>query len=137
MLSLTDPNLRPFFQGGGKLLMYHGWQDPQVPAQNTTRYFNEIVKTLGREVVGTSVQLFMVPGMNHCSGGPGTDTFDMVRAIEQWRQSGQAPTHIVAAHRTNGAVDRTRPLCPYGQTARWSGTGTSDDAANFSCVASR
>jgi feruloyl esterase len=76
----------------------------------------------------------MVPGMNHCQGGPGTDTFDKMGAIEQWIKTGLSPDRIPASHLTNGAVDRTRPLCPFGQVAKWSGAGSSDDAANFSCV---
>jgi len=77
----------------------------------------------------------MVPGMNHCQGGPGTDTFDKVAAIESWVASGKAPAQIIASHATQGKVDRTRPLCPFGQVAKWKGTGSTDDAANFACVA--
>jgi feruloyl esterase len=75
--------------------------------------------------------------MNHCAGGPGTDTFDKMAAIEQWVQKGTAPDHIVASHLTAGKVDRTRPLCPYGKVAMWKGSGSTDDAANFSCVIPR
>jgi feruloyl esterase len=135
ILSLTDPNLTPYFARGGKLLVYHGWQDPQVPAQNAVKFFNDVVKTVGASVVGRSVQLYMVPGMNHCRGGPGPNVFDKVAAMEEWIRTGSAPKQIVASHVTNGVVDRTRPLCPYGQVARWKGTGSTNEAVNFACVA--
>jgi len=135
ILSRTDPNLKPFFSRGGKLLVYHGWQDPQVPAQTTVKFYNDVVKTMGAGVVGSSLQLYMVPGMNHCSGGPGPNVFDKVGALEQWMKTGSAPKQIVASHATGGVVDRTRPLCPFGQVARWKGTGSTDEAANFACVA--
>lgn len=131
----TNPDLRGFFARGGKLLLYHGWSDPQVTPYNTIEFFQKVVAANGGAGVGTSVQLYMVPGMNHCNGGPGTDTFDKVAAMESWIATGTAPARIDASHRTNGAVDRTRPLCPFGQVARWDGSGRSDAASSFSCVA--
>jgi feruloyl esterase len=135
ILSRTDPNLKPYVSRGGKLLLYHGWQDPQVPAQNTIKFYNDVVKTMGAAVVGSSIQLYMVPGMNHCSGGPGPNVFDKVAAVEEWMKTGSAPKQIVASHATRGVVDRTRPLCPFGQVARWKGSGSTDEAANFVCAA--
>jgi feruloyl esterase len=131
----TNPDLRPFFDRGGKLLLYHGWSDPQVTPFNTVDFFQKVVAATGGGV-GTSVQLYMVPGMNHCTGGPGTDTFDKVAAMESWIATGSAPARIVASHRTSGTVAHTRPLCPFGQVARWDGAGRTDDAASFSCTAS-
>lgn len=78
----------------------------------------------------------MVPGMNHCAGGEGADNFDAVLALEQWVEQGKAPDQIIASHRgANGKVDRTRPLCPYPQVAKYKGSGSIDDAANFICSA--
>ncbi len=77
----------------------------------------------------------MVPGMAHCGGGEGPNTFDQVGAIQQWVEQGQAPEQMIASHVEKGTVDRTRPLCPYPQVARYKGTGSTDDAANFTCAA--
>jgi feruloyl esterase len=135
VIGLADPNLRPFFSRGGKLLMYQGWADPQMPTMNSVTYFTSVVKEVGASAVGTSIQLYMVPGMGHCQGGPGTDRFDKMAAIERWVATGKAPAFLPASHVTDGKVDRTRPVCPYGQAARWNGSGSTDDAANFTCVA--
>jgi feruloyl esterase len=134
-LGSTNADLRPFFARGGKLLMYHGWSDPQVTPYNTINFFHDVLETTGGAGVGTSIQLYMVPGMNHCQGGPGTDVFNKVGALEEWIRTGTAPARIEAARMSNGAVDRTRPLCPLGQVAQWNGTGSTNDAANFACVA--
>ena len=134
VLGSTNPDMRAFFERGGKLLLYHGWSDPQVTPFNTVNFFNKVVDRHGSGAVGKSVQLYMVPGMNHCAGGPGTDTFDKMGTMERWVQTGVSADRIVASHLTAGVVDRTRPLCPFGQVARWSGTGSTDEAANFACV---
>jgi feruloyl esterase len=133
VLNTASPNLKPFFARGGKLLLYHGWNDPQVPASSSVGYFTRVVDAVGEEAVGKSIQLYMVPGMNHCQGGVGTDTFDKVAAIEQWMAQGRAPQQIVASHAVDGKVDRTRPLCPYPQVAVYKGSGSIDEASNFSC----
>jgi feruloyl esterase len=79
------------------------------------------------------VRLFMVPGMNHCAGGEGTSNFDAVGAMEQWVEQKKAPERIAASHIANGAIDRTRPLCPYPQVAQYKGSGSTNEAANFVC----
>ena len=130
-----DPNLKPFTGHSGKLLMYHGWSDQQVPPRNTINYYDSVIKTLGAARTTDSVRLFMVPGMGHCGGDVGTDTFDMVSVIEQWVENGKAPDRIPAAHLTDGKPDRTRPLCPYPQVAVYIGIGSTNDAGNFVCKA--
>ena len=133
VINTAGHNLTRFFARGGKLLMYHGWSDQQNPASTSVNYFDRVVKVAGKSAVGKSIQLYMVPGMNHCQGGVGTDRFDKVAAIEEWMAKGIAPAQIVASHATDGNVDRTRPLCPYPQVAVYKGSGSTDEAANFSC----
>ena len=136
-LSAIDPNLSAFAGHGGKLLMYHGWSDQDIAPRASVNYYKRTVEaTKGPgKPAAEWVRLFMVPGMGHCSGGEGPNTFDMVSALEPWVESGKAPERISASHSTAGKVDRTRPLCPYPQVARYTGTGSIDEAANFACTA--
>jgi len=136
IMNATDPNMDRFFARGGKLLMYHGWSDPNVPAVNTVKYFDQVVERLGGHAKADDrVRLFMAPGMGHCRGGEGPNVFDTVGALEQWVEHGKAPAQLLATHSTNGKVDRSRPLCPHPQVASYKGTGSIDDAANFVCRA--
>ena len=127
-----NADLTSFAHHGGKLLLYHGWADQQVAPGATVEFYDSIVKESG----GASpawVRLYMAPGMAHCMGGEGPNDFDKLSVMEQWVEQGKAPDQIIASHSTNGKIDRTRPLCPYPQVARYQGTGSTDEAANFIC----
>ena len=134
-LNAINPHLQAFKARGGKLLMVHGWSDPLIAPLNSVNYYQSVVATMGgAPETRDFARLFMVPGMMHCGGGPGPDAFDRLDVLEQWVERGVAPDQIVARHLTNGQTDMTRPLCPYPGIARWKGSGSTNDAANFVCV---
>jgi feruloyl esterase len=134
ILAATSTDLTPFVTRGGKLLIYHGWEDQNIPPRSSVNYYTQLVSTMGPQVE-SAVKLYMVPGMGHCGGGSGPNQFDMLAALEEWREHGRAPGAILASRVEDGRVTRTRPLCPYPQRATYDGTGSIDQAGNFACVA--
>jgi feruloyl esterase len=133
-IDAIDPDLSEFFSRGGKLIQYHGWTDPGISPQNSINYYQNVVRAVrGSSKVDDSYRLFMVPGMDHCRGGEGADTFDVLSAIDQWVEQKKAPERMTASRVRSGKTDRTRPLCPYPQVAVYSGAGSTDDAGNFTC----
>jgi feruloyl esterase len=150
-LNAADPDLSRFKARGGKLLLYHGWSDAAIPAQSAINYYESVVKKMGADATSGFVQLYMVPGMQHCVGGSGPNFFgqapgvptrdaqhDIAAALELWVEKGVAPQQIIATKYNNDAnpasgVLRTRPLCPYPQIATYTGSGSTDEAANFVC----
>jgi len=129
LLDAGDADLTAFGARGGKLILYHGWSDAAIPPYSTIDYYTRVQAKLKPKETDSFVRLYMAPGMQHCGGGPGPNTFDMNPAIEAWVEQGAAPAAIVATR-----PGRSRPLCPYPQVARWKGSGSTDDAANFTCV---
>ena len=133
-LNAIDPNLKGYFARGGKLLQYHGWADPGISPLNSINYYTSVLKASGSaSKVQDSYRLFLAPGMDHCGGGEGPDRFDAITALERWVEDGKAPDQIIASRVRNGKIDRSRPLCSYPEVAVYKGTGSTDDAANFTC----
>ena len=135
-----DANLKPFVNKGHKLLMYHGWSDPDFSALVSVNYFTSVQQILGASTTD-SVRLFMAPGMHHCQGkGPGPNTFDELTPVVNWYEQGVAPDGIIATHYTQDdptqPVDRTMPLCSYPEQAVWNGLQPVNDASTWSCPSS-
>jgi len=149
-LNAIDPNLKALKDRGGKLILYHGWSDPALPPTATVNYYENVVAKMGQKETASFVRLYMVPGMSHCALGPGPSSFgagpergadpdfSMFAALERWVEKGAAPDKIIATKYKRGGnptsgVARTRPLCPYPQVARYTGSGSANEAANFAC----
>jgi feruloyl esterase len=158
VLNANSTDLGAFRGHGGKLVMYHGWADPLIPSQSSINYFNALLANDshgfqqdgfqqasfaggGGEALGRTqnyARLFMVPGMYHCSGGPGPNSFDALTPLITWVETGVAPETIVATKFVNDtppAVQMTRPLCVFPGVAKYRGSGSTSIAANFTCVA--
>lgn len=141
ILDAVDPDLSDFRKQGGKFLLYHGLSDGLIPPQRTIQYYEEVIdENRSRARTERFIRLFLVPGMDHCGTSglldipPGLSTWDRLEPVVKWVEQGIAPDRIIASEPLAGGRTRTRPLCPYPQVARWTGSGSTDDAANFRCV---
>jgi feruloyl esterase len=148
MVDQVNPDLAAFKARGGKAIVYHGWQDPVVNPLDTIAYYEQVKALQGSQAeIDKFLRLFLVPGMGHCGGGAGATNFgnqgspspavsadrDVLMALDRWVEQGVAPDSIVASRVVGGNAVRTRPLCAYPKKAVYSGSGSTDDAANFSC----
>jgi len=149
-LNATNSDLSAFQKRGGKLILYHGWADAAIPAVNAINYFDSVVSKMGSSTASGFLRLYMVPGMEHCGGGAGPNAFgqggtpdgdrfhNIDAALEAWVEQGTAPDQLIATkYKTgmdrNSGIKRTRPLCAWPQTAQYKGSGSTDDAGNFTC----
>lgn len=153
-LDAVNPDLSAFSSRGGKLILYHGWNDPAIPALGTVDYFNAVTAAEGEEKTRAFARLFLVPGMQHCGGGPGLNQFgqdepawqadpehNIYRALEAWVETGKAPEKVIAAHIAlqfdKPKVIFTRPICAYPQEAAYSGSGNRKSADSYVCSAKK
>ena len=139
MISITeakDPDLSRFLlKNDGRLIIYHGWREALANSEPTLDYYKDVVATTFNGDVNAALEktrLFMVPGMGHCGGGPGPNTWDKLAPLVDWVENGNAPDALIATHSTDGVVDNERPICPYPQRAVYTGpAGGENDPANW------
>lgn len=135
-IEALETDLSAFKARGGKILFYHGWNDPGPSPLNTISYYQGVLETMGSDQGASQddfMRLFLMPGMGHCRGGIGPDNADFLGAMEAWREGGIAPDSITASRIREGRVDMTRPLCAYPEAAMWNGRGNPDDVSSYSC----
>ncbi len=152
VLDAVDPDLGQFEARGGKLILYHGWNDPAISALNSVDYYESVVSAMGRDRAAGFLRLYLLPGVQHCGDGPGPSSFDpqatdprrdSFLALRSWVESGSAPAAIVATKYEDdpeeapgrGKPGMTRPLCPYPELAVYRGQGDTNDALSFECAA--
>jgi Tannase and feruloyl esterase len=135
LVNAANPDLRPFFSRGGKLLMVEGWNDTAIPPRGAIDYFKAVVDKVGATTARNNIRLFMVPGMGHCPGINGAENFnvDMLGTVRQWKDSGKTPDQIVTTRYQNGKEVGKRLVCAYPSAAIYKGTGNPNDASNFTC----
>lgn len=148
-IDATNPDLSAFAAHGGKLILYHGWNDPGISPWNTVNYFNEVKKTMGEAKASQTVRLFMAPGVEHCLGGPGPSLFGQVGLpaangkgsgaldlLQVWVEKGTAPEMILATTPKDPRAPQTmRPLCAYPKRAIYNGKGDPNQPDSFTCKA--
>ena len=133
VLDATDPNLSRYQEHGGKIVMYFGWADAGLNPRMGVEYYEQVSARMGPST-SNFFRLFMVPGMFHCDGGVGVSAFDAMTPLVRWLEKRVVPERIIGSRIVEGKTIRTRPLCPYPQVARYTGTGSIiDDAAHFVC----
>ena len=128
-LNATNPDLAAFKARKGKLILWHGWADPALPAQGTVDYCRQV--QAHDPEAADYCRLFMVPGCLHCGGGPGAADVDWLSVIGDWVEHGKAPDRLIASKQQNGKLVMTRPLYPYPGCAIYKGSGDSNNAENF------
>jgi feruloyl esterase len=135
-IDAVNPDLSAYRARGGKLLIYHGWNDGgsggAISPLNTIKYYASVLARMGSSQQDW-LRLFMLPGMAHCGGGPGPNQVNWMPALERWRESGIAPDRLTASRVSDKHVNMTRPICPYPAVAKYNGVGSTNDAANFVC----
>lgn len=135
MYFTDSTDLMPFKRRGGKLMVYHGGADPAISLNDTLRWYDGVARQMGGSAQDFA-RMFVVPGMNHCRGGPATDSFDMLPQLVQWVEEGKAPESVTAKASSPAYFNvaaRSRPLCPHPRQARYRGAGDTNDATNFRC----
>jgi pimeloyl-ACP methyl ester carboxylesterase len=134
-LGTDDPNLEGFRSRGGKMIIWHGEADPLIFPRGTLNYFDRLLQANGGpQRVKEFAQLYMAPGVGHCAGGDGPNPIGLFEAVVDWVEKGVAPVTIRASRKRADGTTLTRTLCPYPTIARWNGSGSTDDAANFVCI---
>jgi hypothetical protein len=162
ILNSADPNLRAFNKRGGKLIQYHGWADYAIPPRSSIKYYENVVAAAGGvKKIENFYRLYMVPGTEHCGGGPGPTTFlgpfqiqpsvdgaehsivssdpshNMITALEAWVERGDAPDKIIATKyvddKPQKGTSRTWLLCPYPKHAKWTGKGSTNHSSAYTC----
>jgi feruloyl esterase len=132
-LDATNPNLTRFRDRGGKIVSYFGWADPALNPMMGIQYYESVARTMGPST-RNFYRLFMVPGLFHCGGGVGVNSFDPFTPLVEWVEKGVAPATIPATRLVDGKPAMTRPLCAYPEVARYKGSGSTDEASSFACV---
>jgi Tannase and feruloyl esterase len=136
VIGTDNPDLTAFRDRGGKVILWHGWADQLIPTEGTIDYYKRVQQQMGGAAKTSEfARLFMAPGVGHCGvGGAGPTPYGQLDALLSWVEDGKAPATLTAARRDQaGAITRSRPLCRYPQVAKYKGSGSTDDAANFVC----
>ena len=149
-LNATDPDLSRFHARGGKLILYHGWNDPAISAWNSINYYQSVRGRMGPQKADSFLRLYMLPGVQHCAGGPGPsaigqfgiptakgDRYGVFDGLERWVEQKRPPGEVIATKyrgdNSDNVVVMTRPVCAYPATPQYEGSGDTNDATNFSC----
>jgi feruloyl esterase len=135
VIGTDNPDLTAFRDRGGKAIVWHGWADQLISAEGTIDYYTRVQQKMGGpKKTAEFIRLFMAPGVGHCGGGAGPAPFGQLQALHAWVEDGKAPETLTASRLDqSGAVTRSRPLCAYPLVAKYKGSGSTDEAANFEC----